>query len=168
MPGGAAAMRGTGALLILLGSAMAWVLHRRETTRAMRIGEALLGDLAVLRYHVCVCRDPLPEILGTQLCGGLGAEHFWGPLLDRLEEEKPLALCWAEAAGALPAPLDRMLAPVGPMLAAGGGLAERSIEETREELTRFIRAEHIRQVQSGRLSAALCLSGACLLILVLI
>ena len=161
-------MRGLGAALILLGSAMAWVLHRREATLAMRLGEDLLGDLAVLSYHVCTCRDPLPEILGTHLLGGRGETYFWGPLLDKLGTEKPLAACWAEAAGALPPPLDRILAPVGPLLAAGGGLTERAIEEAREELTGFIRAEHVRQVQSGRLSAALCLSGACLLILVLI
>ena len=161
-------MRGLGALLVLAGSGMAWVLHRREATLAMRLGEALLEDLAVLRYHVCVCRDPLPEILGKRLDSGLGAERFWRPLLDRLGAEKSLASCWAESAGALPPPLDRLLEPIGPLLAAGGGPAGRAIEETREELTGFVRAEHIRQVQSGRLSAALCLSGACLLILVLI
>ena len=113
-------------------------------------------------------RSPLPEILGKRLDSGLGAERFWRPLLDRLGAEKSLASCWAEAAGALPPPLNRLLEPIGPLLAAGGGPAGRAIEETREELTGFVRAEHIRQVQSGRLSAALCLSGACLLILVLI
>ena len=91
-------MRGLGALLVLAGSGMAWVLHRREATLAMRLGEALLEDLAVLRYHVCVCRDPLPEILGKRLDSGLGAERFWRPLLDRLGAEKSLASCWAEAA----------------------------------------------------------------------
>ena len=161
-------MRALGAALVLLGGGMAWVLHRREATLAMRLGEALLGDLAVLRYHICTCRDPLPEILGRRLGEGLGSVWLWRPLLDRLGTERSLADCWAEAAGALPEPLDRMLSPIGPLLAAGDALAERAIEETREELTGFIRAEHVRQVQSGRLSAALCLSGACLLILVLI
>jgi len=42
-----------------------------------------------------------------------------------------------------------------------------AIEETREELTRFLRAEQVRQAEQGRITAALCLSGACLLILVL-
>lgn len=161
-------MRGLGAALILLGSGMAWVLHRREATLALRLGEVLTGDLAVLRYHVCTCRDPLPEILRLHLAEGPGAECFWGPLLDKLGAERPLEACWAEAAGALPPPLDRVLTPIGPLLAAGGGLTGRAIEEAREELAGFTRAEHIRQVQSGRLSAALCLSGACLLILVLI
>ena len=67
-------MRGLGAALILLGSGMAWVLHRREATLALRLGEVLTGDLAVLRYHVCTCRDPLPEILRLHLAVGPGAE----------------------------------------------------------------------------------------------
>ena len=50
----------------------------------------------------------------------------------------------------------------------GGERLAEAIEETREELTRFLRAERERQAAEGRVTAALCLSGASLLILVLI
>ena len=65
-------------------------------------------------------------------------------------------------------PLDRLLAPLGPLLPEGGETLEAAIEETREELTGFVRAEAARQAGQGRITAALCLSGACLLILVLL
>ena len=47
-------------------------------------------------------------------------------------------------------------------------ILEHTLAETREELTRFLRAERERQAAEGRITAALCLSGASLLILVLI
>ena len=37
-----------------------------------------------------------------------------------------------------------------------------------EELAAYLRAERVKQAQEGRLTAGLCLAGACLLILVLI
>lgn len=69
---------------------------------------------------------------------------------------------------ALPVPLGSILAPMGPLLPAGGERLGAAIDETREELTRFLQTEEERQGQAGRLTAGVCLSGACLLILVLI
>ena len=43
-----------------------------------------------------------------------------------------------------------------------------AIEETREELTGFLREETARQAARSRITTALCLAGACLVILVLI
>ena len=45
---------------------------------------------------------------------------------------------------------------------------EAAIEETREELTGFLREETARQAARSRITTALCLAGACLVILVLI
>ena len=91
-------------------------------------------------------------------------------LQARLERQETEGLpgCWARAAAGLPPPLDRYLAPLGAMVPAGGACLAAAIEETREELTGFVRAEAARQAGQGRITAALCLSGACLLILVLL
>ena len=62
---------------LLLGSAGAWsFLRRLEGQLLLRLGRALLEDLAVFRYHVRVCRTPLPELLEEVLDGGPGADRL--------------------------------------------------------------------------------------------
>ena len=161
-------MRGAGAVLILWGAAALFLQRRREELLPLRLGRALLEDLAVLSCQVRVCRTPLPRVLSEHLAEGLGAVWLWRPLLERLGGEEGLPRCWRAAVRALPPPLDRLLAPLGPLLPEGGETLEAAIEETREELTGFVRAEAARQAGQGRITAALCLSGATLLILVLI
>ena len=170
MPGGGTAMRWLGVCLVLAGAAGGFALSRRQSLIPLRLGQALLVDLGVLASQICTARRPLPDILKTDLAAGLGARWLWGPLLTLLsrEEGRSLRDCWARAAGGLPSPLNSMLTPLGPLLPAGGQALERAIEETREELTRFLREERARQAAEGRLAAAVCLSGACFLILVLI
>ena len=160
-------MRLMGVLLVLGGAVGCFILRRRQDMLPLRIGQALQGDLAVLRYQICVRRAPLPLILEQELCGGEGAEALWTPLAQMLAEDT-LPNCWEQAVQTLPQPLGRILGPLGPLLPAGGEELERAIDETREELTRVLRAERERQAMAGRLTAAVCLSGACLLILVLI
>ena len=161
-------MRGAGAVLILWGAAALFLQRRREELLPLRLGRALLEDLAVLSCQVRVCRTPLPRVLSEHLAEGLGAVWLWRPLLERLGGEEGLPRCWRAAVRALPPPLDRLLAPLGPLLPEGGETLEAAIEETREELTGFVRAEAARQAGQGRITAALCLSGACLLSLVLL
>ena len=161
-------MRGAGAVLILWGAAALFLQRRREELLPLRLGRALLEDLAVLACQVRVCRTPLPRVLSEHLAEGLGAVWLGRPLLERLGGEEGLPRCWRAAVRALPPPLDRLLAPLGPLLPEGGETLEAAIEETREELTGFVRAEAARQAGQGRITAALCLSGACLLILVLL
>lgn len=161
-------MRALGAALILLGAGGLYVLRRREQMLPVLLGRALLGDLAVLRYWICVCRAPLPEILEGALGGTPGTRWLWGPLAERLGGPEGLSACWARAAAELPSPLGALLEPLGPLLPAGGERLAQAIEETREEMTRFLREEADRQASQGRITAALCLCGACLLILVLL
>jgi hypothetical protein len=156
--------------MLLLGSAGAWGLRRkRENMLPLEIGRALLRDLAVLRYHIQICRTPLPEVLTGLLPDGLGQAWFWAPLAERLRREGAcLPECWQETAQNLPPPLDRLLAPIGPLLPAGDETFSRAVEETREELTGYLRAETARQASQGRITMALCLAGAGLVILVLL
>ena len=162
-------MRWLGALLGLAGAGGGYLLARRESLLPERLARALLVDLGVLADGVCCLRRPLPDILGKDLAEGLGAVWLWRPLLEMLKGEtgQSLPACWAEVTGQLPAPMDGMLASLGPLLPAGGEALRRAIEETREELTGFLREERSRQAVEARLTAAVCLSGACLLILVL-
>ena len=161
-------MRALGAALVLLGAAGGYLLRRREQLLPVRLGRALLEDLAVLDYQIRFRRRPLPALLAGM--EGLGARWLWQPLAEALERQEAEGLpgCWARAAAGLPPPLDRYLAPLGAMVPAGGACLAAAIEETREELTGFLREEAARQDRQGRLTAALCLSGASLLILVLI
>lgn len=165
-------MRALGTVLVLLGGVGLWMQLRREALRPIRVGRAILSDLALLRLEVCTRRRSLPELLETTLDQGLGAETLWRPLGERIRRGRgageSLPACWAGAVEALPVPLGSILAPMGPLLPAGGERLGAAIDETREELTRFLQTEEERQGQAGRLTAGVCLSGACLLILVLI
>ena len=161
-------MKVLGALLILLGAGSCCLLHRREGQLPLKIGRALLEDLSVLRCQICVQRMPLPQILDETLPKGLGAQWLWIPLSKRLERESGLPQCWAQAMEQLPDPLGRILSPLGQILPQGGERLGEAIEETREELSRFLRTETARQADKDRVTAAICFAGACMTILVLI
>ncbi len=157
-----------GAALILTGGLWGYLLWRRRSVLPLEVGQALLGGLAVLRYEICVRRSPLPEIFSGQLKGGLGGAWLWEPLRTSLSGEADVRRCWERAVRGLPPPLDRILEPVGALLPAGGPALEAAIEEAREELAGYLRDGRAVQAARGRIAAALCLSGASLLILVLI
>lgn len=160
-------MKGIGALLVLTGAALFCLLRRRDGLLPVRLARALSGDLAVLRCQICLRRAPLPQILEESLAAGPGALWLWEPLSQRLARgEDAVPLCWAKAVQDLPGPLDRLLGPLGPLLPQGGQPLEAAIEETRAALARFWEEETARQADQGRVTAALCLAGACLTILV--
>ena len=154
---------------LLFGSAGGWcLLRRREGRELLALARALLEDLAVLECRVRLCRTPLPVLLAE--LEGPGAERFWRPLLERLEQAEgdTLPQRWAAAAARLPEPLERILSPLGNIMGVGGARLEEAVEETREELAGFLREETARQADQGRIHAALCLSGTCLAVLVLL
>ena len=161
-------MKLAGAVMIFF-SAGSWCFLRwREGREVLTLARALLEDLAVLSCQIRMCRTPLPELLEKR--EGPGADRFWRPLLERLEqaEGNTLSQCWTGAAAELPEPLEQIMSPLGVLLSVGGARLEEAVEETREELARFLREETDRQAGQGRIHAALCLSGACLAVLVLL
>ncbi len=162
-------MKALGALLLLGGAGLWCLTRRREGMLPLRVGRALLEDLAVLDHQIRVCRTPLPELLENVLTDGPGAEFLWKPLLERIRSEgSSLPRCWRESVQTLPEPLKKLLSPLGPLLSEGGGALAKAIQETREELTGFLREETARQASQGRITAALSLAGACLAILVFV
>ncbi len=163
-------MRGMGCGLILWAAARLWLAQRQRLLEPLRLAEALRRDLALLKGRCCAGQLPLPSVLERELTHGPGAAVLWQPLLSALRQEEAPALSplWQQTTDLLPPPLDRLLAPLGPLLSLGGQGLSRAIDETREELTGFIRAERQRQAGAQKLCAALCFSGALLVILVLI
>ena len=162
-------MKLIGALLVLLSGALACRRRREEELTALRLGEALYADLGTLGYRICALRQVLPEILAGPLASSAAWDGLWGPLSRDLErgEEDPAA-CWRRAAEALPERLAAVLSPLGPLLSAGGERLDRAVEAARGSLADFLRLERQRQAQQGRLTAGVCLAGACLLILMLL
>lgn len=166
-------MKTAGILFIIWAAAGWYLLRRKQETLSLRLGQALLDDLLQFRYQVCIHRVSLPAILSGILTSGLGAAYFWMPLRHMIEAKpngsrRSLPQCWMETAMNLPEPLSHILSSLGPFVPAGGDVLGKAIDEAREELTGFLRGERERQAMAGRLTAALCLSAACLLILVLI
>lgn len=163
-------MKILGALLALMGAAGFCLQRRWEGMLPVRIAQALLGDLAVLRCQICLRRASLPQILEESLTSGLGAQWFWIPLSQSLQEQdgRGLSQLWSQTVQALPSPLGSLLDPLGPLLPQGGRELEAAIEETRETLADYLREETARQADRGRITAALCLAGASLAILVFI
>ncbi len=163
-------MKLLGALLALGGAAGFCIQRRRYGLLPVQIAQALLRDLTVLRCQICLRRASLPQILEESLTGGPGAQRLWMPLSRTLQEqgERGVPRCWTEAVQTLPPPLGSLLEPLGPILPQGGRELEAAIEETREALRAYVQAETVRQADRGRVTAALCLAGVCLAVLVFI
>lgn len=162
-------MKAVGAVLILCGAIGGYLRFRRERLLMIRLGRALAGDLAVLKSEVCIRRRTLPAILEQELRCGIGADFFWTPFRALLVENRlSVRRCWEAALSGLPGRLRLHLAPLGAMLGEGGAPLAQCLDEVREELLREVHDEESRCANSLRLAGALCLSGACFLILILI
>ena len=162
-------MKLLGACLIMLGSGGCWLVWERRRKAVTELYRSLLQDLAVLGWSICVRRRSLPDIAASCFPSGAAAERFWRPLLRMLErQELPLQDCWRAAARLLPEPLPGILDPLGELLGVGGNVLQGAVDETREELAGYLRERQRQEAQQGRLAAALCVSGALTLILVLL
>jgi len=162
-------MKLLGVCLIILGSGGYWLVWDRRRKAEMALYRSLLQDLAVLGWNICVRRRSLPDIAATCFPSGAAAERFWLPLLRLLErQELPLNECWRKTAAQLPEPLAGILSSLGELLGVGGNVLQGAIDETREELAGYLQERQRQEAQQGRLAAALCVSGALMLILVLL
>lgn len=162
-------MKLLGALLILTGTFGGYLAYRRSALHLMALSKALADDLAVLRCRICIYRRTLPSILAEDLGQGSGNALFWSPLRELLERSgDSVRVCWENASRALPAPLDKILGPLGHFVPAGGETLASSIDEVRSELLSFIQAQQEQQPVKLRIAAAMCFSCAALFILICI
>ena len=162
-------MKLMGAMLILLGGGGSYLLWKKQIWELTALYRCLLRDLSVLSWNICVRKRMLPDILATCFGDGPAARLFWNPLQGKLAQRREnLAESWRESAAALPDPLPQLMGALGDVVCVGGDVLRGAIEETREELTGLLHEQQQRAAQQGRLVAAICLSGALTLILVLI
>ena len=159
-------MKLVGAIL-LLGAALEvrrGVLRRLEEWIAA--GEELCLALDRLHRGVYRLRRPLPELL--TVCAGAAERTgaFWAAVAAGMAERRAFPEIWQGALELLPPPYDTLMAPAGQALTAGE--REDLIHLTREEVYRAVQEGRRRLGERRRLATALCLSGALLLIVVLL
>lgn len=160
-------MKSLGVVFTIVGAVLGVFQFRRQAVTEIRLGRALLCDLAVLKREICISRRTLPSI-----CIGFGnsasGQAFWGPLRVALEERKmPVRQCWESITGQLPDALAVRLAPLGALLGDGGAVLAKAIDEVREEILGDLGDAERNLVLSLRLVGAVCFSGAFFLILML-
>lgn len=166
-------MRLIGAILIFCGALWGYMKYRAQVMLPLRLARALAGDLAVLRSGVCVNRRPLPALLARELSEGIGAQYVWIPFTNALAcsaEGAGMTArdCWTQVVDSLPPPLSVWLLPLGPLLGSGGEVVDQAIDEVREELLCYVHTGEERRSEQLKLSAALCFSGACFVVLLLL
>ena len=166
-------MRLMGAVLVFCGALWGYMKYRAQVMLPLRVGRALVGDLAVLRSGVCGSRRPLPAILARELSEGPGARYVWIPFQIALAcsaegEGVTVRDCWTHTVDGLPPPLSAWLLPLGPLLGTGGEALGQAIDEVREELLCYVRIGEEKRSEQLKLSAALCFSGACFVVLILL
>ena len=160
-------MKLLGAALVLCGGMLtAFGLRQKEREKLLWL-ESLLNDLSILRREICVLRTPLPLLLRDLAASASAAASFWDNFLAILSG-RTVAQAWEQALLRLPEDIRRSLLPVGGAISKGGCDLAAVIDETREELAGYLRAEKLRQAAQGRIETALCLSAAGLAVLVLI
>ena len=164
-------MKLLGAGIILFCTLYGYLQYRRQKQFVLQLGRILLRDLAVIRFEICIRRRSLPDILTCDVIDGLGNEILWKPFVLLLGEKDGIMTiqqCWEDALERLPQMLRRRLYPLGSLLSIGGSHLEQLIDEVRRELLEDLCREERQQRMSFRIAGAMCFSGACFLILVLI
>lgn len=159
-------MKELGTLLVLLGAlALRHSLLRRRREK-MEAGEELCRCLDLLRRGIFVLRLPLPRLVEECRQGCRLTAPFWGELARSMAAQTPFPAAWQGALEQLDEPYAALLAPAGQALTAGE--REELIDLTREEVYRAVQEERRQRGEQSRLITALCLSGALLLIVVLL
>ena len=159
-------MKLIGALLIFTSAIWCYFSICKESRRALQLGDALVADLAILRYEICIFRRSLPWILEERLCKDSRINQFWNIFLSELP--KGTVEAWKSFIILFPDPLDSLLGPLGQHLAAGEDTLARAIDETRAHLTEYISCKRHEQTNQERLRCGLLLSVACFLVLILV
>ena len=158
-------MKALGAVLTVVGAFLGFMQFRRQSVSDLKLGRALVCDLAVLKREICISRRTLPSICLAFRKSRTGAV-FWEPLGRSLEMGGiPVQNCWETMTGRLPDNCAVRLAPLGPLLGDGGVILAKAIDEVREELLRDLIDAERNISLSMRLAGAVCLSCACFLIL---
>ena len=159
-------MKLIGAFLLLLS---ALVLRRallRRQGEGIAAGEELCRALDRLHQGIYRLRRPLPELVARCREEAVLTASFWGAVETGLQARRPFGAVWEAALALLPEPYGTLLAPAA--LALTAGEREDLLHLTREEVYHAVQEGRRQQGERGRLVTALCLSGALLVIVVLL
>lgn len=152
-----------GASLLMQGELIARERERRRTLRAL--SDAFLA----LEHAVRLTLTPLPALLRTLSCEG-AARRFFDAVLEGLARGETLPAAWRRSAAALPlGEREReAAAALGEMLDSGEETVCTALAQTSRTLAEMEGALAAAAPQRSRVTAALCLGGGTLLVIVLL
>ena len=160
-----------GSVLIFAGGLLARQCRRAECRRRLEALSDLLSSLRRMGEEIRMARTPLPLLL-ERLASGCGPEAgaFFRAAASAAKQGERLPEAWKQAAEALPLPeADRMaVAALGEDLHGDEETICKAISLVTYQLAKALEESFRRKPEEDKRTAALCLSGAALLVILLI
>lgn len=161
----------TGSVLILGSGVLLRYLQAAQRRREMDTLSDLLASLRHMAEEIRMARTPLPVLLG-RLAGDCGpdAAAFFTAAADAARRGESLAAAWRQEAGRLPlsASGQAALRELGGSLHGDEESICKAISLVAYSLAQEAEERRGRQGEEARRATALCLSGAALLVILLI
>ena len=160
-----------GCVCILGGGVLARCVQTAERRREMDTLSDLLWALRRMADEIRMARTPLPLML-ERLASGCGPEAgaFFRAAASAAKQGERLPEAWKQAAEALPLPeADRMaVAALGEDLHGDEETICKAISLVTYQLTKALEESLRRKPEEDKRTAAVCLSGAALLVILLL
>ena len=164
-------IRFLGSACILSGGLMTVLLQLRERHRTRRLLADLLSALRRMGEEIRLCRTPLPRLMETlsASCGG-DAAAFFAAVGSRLRRGEDAETLWRQHAACLPLPpaAKQALAEVGSALHGYEENVCKALSLAILELEKCAAEWDKQRPETEKRTAALWLSGAALLVILLI
>ncbi len=161
----------TGSVLVFGGGVLLRYLQAAQCRREMDTLSDLLMSLRRMAEEIRMARTPLPVLLG-RLAGDCGpdAAAFFTAAADAARRGESLAAAWRQAAGQLPLSAfgQTALQELGGSLHGDEENIYKAISLVTYSLAQEAEERRSRQGEEARRATALCLSGAALLVILLI
>lgn len=160
-----------GSVCILGGSVLAVWQQLRERRRRQEVLADLIAALRQMAEEIRLVRTPLPQLLEQAAKGcGEDAAVFFLEVSTALRQGENAAVSWHRAAGELPLPSrDRSaVAAVGKCLQGDEESACKGISLVIYELAKSAEQWELQRPEETKRTAALYLSGAALLVILLL
>ena len=159
-----------GSICVLGGGALCWLIALAERRRTRTALGDLLSALRRMREEIRMARTPLPlllETLGSD-CRGLETAALFQRSAEAALQGEGLETVWRDGVGLLPLPPREREALEGLTLRGDEESVCKGISLTITDLARGIEELERQRPERDRRTAALCFSGAALLVILLI
>lgn len=160
-----------GSVLVLSGFAALWLGQLRTWRREIAVLEDVIGVLERMESRIRLERAPLPRLLGDLSMGRGNVVTIWmKELSSALQQGQPLHRAWADAAEKLPLEDEalRMVRELGYKLSGDEEEISGGISTACNQLKKILEEKRRIRRDRERQAAAVCFSGAALLIILLI